>query len=174
MFTIPTIPNLETFAIVNPVTPPKVSVLDKIFGIGTKVVDFANKGVSTYSNINNAINPGAPQQNASNPAANYTYQAPGSSSGGSGSTQVASGLSTGAKVGIGVTVAAVAAGLVALATRGKKKGLSGLGDLNTAKTKAGKVKQRKAVFAKLTDDGKTYPKNKNGVRIKRKKKGAAK
>jgi len=59
----------------------------------------------------------------------------------------------------------------------KKKGLSGLGDLNTAKTKSGKVKQRKAVFAKLDEAGKAWPKNTKGVRrkpVKRAKKKAYK
>ncbi|MFO0414896.1 MAG: hypothetical protein ACK52I_22210 [Pseudomonadota bacterium] len=46
----------------------------------------------------------------------------------------------------------------------KKKSLNGLGELNTAKTKSGKVKQRKAVFAKLDEAGKAWPKNKKGVR----------
>ncbi len=46
----------------------------------------------------------------------------------------------------------------------KKKSLNGLGQLNTAKTKSGKVKQRKAVFAKLDEAGKAWPKNKKGVR----------
>lgn len=45
--------------------------------------------------------------------------------------------------------------------RGKK----GLGDLNTAKT--GKAKQRGAVFAKLDEEGKAWPKNKKGVRSKK-------
>ncbi|MFN7703344.1 MAG: hypothetical protein ACK5OS_01890 [Chryseotalea sp.] len=59
----------------------------------------------------------------------------------------------------------------------KKKGLSGLGELNTAKTKSGKVKQRKAVFAKLDEAGKAWPKNTKGVRrkpVKRAKKKAYK
>jgi hypothetical protein len=46
----------------------------------------------------------------------------------------------------------------------KKKSLNGLGELNTAKTKSGKVRQRKAVFAKLDEAGKAWPKNKKGVR----------
>lgn len=59
----------------------------------------------------------------------------------------------------------------ALVNRKKKKGLSGvqetidvphtdLGDLNTAKTKAGKDKQRKAVFARLAAEGGSKPKAK--------------
>lgn len=51
-------------------------------------------------------------------------------------------------------------------TDAPKKG-DNLGDLNTAKTKTGKVKQRKAVFAKLDEEGKTFPKNRNGKRKKK-------
>lgn len=45
----------------------------------------------------------------------------------------------------------------------------GLGDLNTAKTKAGRVKQRKAVFAKMEDAGTLYNKNRQGKRTKKAK-----
>lgn len=63
-----------------------------------------------------------------------------------------------------------AIGLVAVASSGKSNNKSeGLEGLNTAKTKAGKVRQRKAVFAKLDESGKTYPKNKKGKRMKSKK-----
>lgn len=51
-----------------------------------------------------------------------------------------------------------------------KKEKKSLGDLNTAKTKAGKVKQRAAVFAKLDEEGKTFPKNRNGKRKPKRKK----
>lgn len=40
----------------------------------------------------------------------------------------------------------------------KKKSLSGLGDLDTAKTKAGRKRQRAAVFAKLDEAGDAWPK----------------
>lgn len=78
----------------------------------------------------------------------------------------------GAKI-IGGLVAAVAVwGIwqVLKMTDAPKKNLDGLGDLNTAKTKAGKIKQRAAVFAKLDEEGKTYKKNRNGKRSKRVKK----
>jgi len=47
--------------------------------------------------------------------------------------------------------------------------LDGLGDLNTAKTKSGRVKQRKAVFAKMEDAGTLYNKNRKGKRTKKAK-----
>jgi uncharacterized membrane protein len=148
------------------VAPPKVSLLDKILNVGTKVTDFANKGVATYQNINQTLNPQQQAQaQAAAQAAAYTYQSPGRAE-----AAQSKGISTGAKVGIGVAVAALVTGVVVLITRGKKKGMGGLGDLNTAKTKSGKVKQRAAVFAKLDQEGKAYPKNKNGVRVKRKAK----
>ena len=144
---------------------PKVSLLDKILNVGNKVTDFANKGVATYQNISNTLNPQQQAQaQAAAQAAGYTYQA--GQSGGSGNQST--GMSTGAKVGIGLGVAALVATLVVVATRGKKKGVAGLGDLNTAKTKSGKIKQRAAVFAKLDAEGKAYPKTKRGVRAKRK------
>lgn len=67
---------------------------------------------------------------------------------------------------------ALAGGAVALfvwlAKAAKSKdGLNGLGDLDTAKTKAGRIRQRKAVFAKLTDEGKIYRKNRAGRRTKK-------
>jgi hypothetical protein len=144
--------------------PPKVSLLDRILNTTTKVTNVANQGLTTFQNINRTVNPGSPPP--PNPATTYTYEAPGGNSqpGGSKST----GMSTGAKVGIGLGVAALVATLVVVATRGKKKGMAGLGDLNTAKTKSGKVKQRAAVFAKLDAEGKAYPKTKTGVRVKRK------
>ncbi len=54
-------------------------------------------------------------------------------------------------------------------TRKKKKGVSGVGDLDTSKTKSGRVKQRKAVFAKMDESGNTWPKNKKGLRKKKRK-----
>jgi hypothetical protein len=146
---------------------PKVSLLDKILNVGNKVTDFANKGVATYQNISNTLNPQQQAQaQAAAQAAGYTYQA--GQSGGSGNQST--GMSTGAKVGIGLGVAALVTGLVLVATRGKKKGMGGLGELN-AKGKKKAASQRAAVFAKLEDEGKAYPKNKNGVRVKRKKRG---
>lgn len=63
----------------------------------------------------------------------------------------------------------------ALILKGKKglKGLS-LGYLDTAKSVKGKKKQRAAVFAKLDDQGKSFPKNKDGVRTKPRKKKSKK
>jgi hypothetical protein len=146
---------------------PKVSLFDKILNVGNKVTDFANKGVATYQNISNTLNPQQQAQaQAAAQAAGYTYQA--GQSGGSGNQST--GMSTGAKVGIGLGVAALVTGLVLVATRGKKKGMGGLGELN-AKGKKKAAAQRAAVFAKLEDEGKAYPKNKNGVRVKRKKRG---
>lgn len=46
----------------------------------------------------------------------------------------------------------------------KLKMIAGVGELNTAKTKAGKTRQRKAVFAKLEKSKKAWQK-KNGVRV---------
>ncbi|MGL6121653.1 MAG: LPXTG cell wall anchor domain-containing protein [Shewanella sp.] len=51
-------------------------------------------------------------------------------------------------------------------TRKKK----GLGDLDTAKTKKGKIKQRKAVFAKMDEQGDTWSKNSKGKRVNKKTK----
>jgi uncharacterized membrane protein len=146
------------------VAPPKVSLLDKILNVGTKVTDFANKGVATYQNINQTLNPQQQAQaQAAAQAAAYTYQSP-------GSAQAAQnkGISTGAKVGIGVAVAALVTGVVVLISRGKKKGMGGLGDLN-AKGKTKQAAQRAAVFARLDKEGKTYPKNKRGNRAKYKR-----
>jgi len=68
----------------------------------------------------------------------------------------------------------VLAGAIALGyyifTGGKEEEDKSLGELNTAKTKGGKVAQRKAVFAKLDEEGKVFPKNRNGVRKKAVKK----
>ncbi len=145
---------------------PKVSLLDKILNVGNKVTDFANKGVATYQNISNTLNPQQQAQaQAAAQAAGYTYQA--GQSGGSSGNQ-STGMSTGAKVGIGLGVAALVTGLVLVATRGKKKGMGGLGDLN-AKGKTKQAAQRAAVFAKLDKEGKTYPKNKRGNRAKYKR-----
>ena len=146
---------------------PKVSLLDKILGIGTKVTDFGNKAADTASKFQSVINPYLPSGAANSPAASgYTYTAPGAGN----DPKQDTGMSTTAKVVIGVGIAAAVTGLVVLATSGKKKAMNGLGELNTAKTKAGKVKQRKAVFAKLDSEGKTYPKNRNGVRKAKTKK----
>ena len=72
----------------------------------------------------------------------------------------------------------VLAGAIALGyyilTGGKEED-KGLGELNTAKTKILRVAQRKAVFAKLDEEGKVFPKNRNGVRkkaVKKKGKGS--
>lgn len=64
-----------------------------------------------------------------------------------------------------------AIGLLAVASsgKGKEKEPENLSGLNTAKTKRGKERQRKAVFAKMDEVGKTYPKNKKGVRKKPRK-----
>lgn len=50
-----------------------------------------------------------------------------------------------------------------------KKG-KGLGDLNTARTAKKRVAQRKAVFAKMEDEGTIYKKNRKGKRSKKVKK----
>lgn len=151
-----------------PTPAPKVSLFDKILNIGTKVTDFANKGVATYQNISSALTPQQQQAQAqAQAAAGYQYNA---GSGGGSQTNQSTGMSTGAKVGIGLGVAALVATLVVIATRKKKKGMGGLGDLN-AKGKKKAAAQRATVFAKLEEEGKAFPKNKNGVRVKRKKRG---
>ncbi len=126
-----------------PTPAPTTSLLDKILNIGTKVTDFANKGVATYQNISSVLTPQQQQAQAqAQAAAGYQYNA---GSGGGPQPNQSTGMSTWAKVGIGLGAAALVATLVVVATRGKKKGMGGLGDLNTAKTKSGKVKQRAAV-----------------------------
>jgi uncharacterized protein HemX len=87
-----------------------------------------------------------------------------------------------AKIIGGLLLAAtVTAGVLFFTSGKKRKSLSGnetesntdqtnLGDLNTAKTKEGRIKQRKAVFAKLAEQGKVYRKNRVGKRTKKTKK----
>ena len=142
---------------------PKVSLLDRILNTTTKVTNVANQGVSTFQNINNVLNPQRPPVVQPPAQAGYTYQAPGSAQ-----AAQSKGMSTGAKVGIGVAVAALVTGVVVLVSRNKKKGMGGLGDLN-AKGKTKQAAQRAAVFARLDKEGKTYPKNKRGNRAKYKK-----
>lgn len=72
---------------------------------------------------------------------------------------------TGMYVLIGVGIAAVV-GVGILVLKKKKKGL---GNLDTAKTAKGRKAQRGAVFAKLDNQGDTFPKNSQGIRTKRKK-----
>lgn len=93
----------------------------------------------------------------------------GSSGSGSGynpapASQPAPGLSTAAKVGIGAGAALLGYIVYKSLSKKKSKSLAGLGELNTAKTAKKRVAQRAAVFAKLDEEGKTYPKNKSGVR----------
>ena len=64
-------------------------------------------------------------------------------------------------------LAAVAAAIYTLFKKTKKP--KGLGDLNTARTKSGRVKQRKAVFAKMEEAGTLYNKNRKGKRTKKAK-----
>lgn len=59
---------------------------------------------------------------------------------------------------IGLAIAGLGYGGYKLATR-KKKSLSGVGDI-TAKTKSGKRKQTKAIFARLAEEGTSKPKRK--------------
>lgn len=97
-----------------------------------------------------------------------TVKSGGNSGGGNLPPQPPSGVST-KTILIGVVLAAATGvGIYAL-TRPKKKGLDGLGDLNTAKTKAGRKRQRAAVFAKLDEAGEAWPK-KEGKRKKPRKK----
>lgn len=69
-----------------------------------------------------------------------------------------------AKIIGGLVAVAAAVGIYFFFKSDSGKSVNGLGDLNTAKTKSGKVKQRKAVFAKLDDAGKTWGKNRKGKR----------
>jgi len=59
---------------------------------------------------------------------------------------------------VALAVGALGYGGYKLATR-KKKSLSGVGDI-TAKTKSGKRKQTKAIFARLAEEGTSKPKRK--------------
>lgn len=61
---------------------------------------------------------------------------------------------------------AAAAGIGLLLFSGNN---NSLGDLDTAKTAKGRKKQRAAVFAKMDEDGVTWPKTKSGVRKKKRK-----
>lgn len=66
-----------------------------------------------------------------------------------------------------LAVAGAGVGLLVLLFKssGSKAAVGGLGNINTARTSKGRKSQRAAVFAKLDDEGKTWPK-KNGTRKK--------
>jgi hypothetical protein len=63
---------------------------------------------------------------------------------------------------------ALLVGAGALATVLLTKKSSALGDLNTAKTAKGRTRQRKAVFARMENEGSIFPKR-NGKRTKPRK-----
>lgn len=72
-----------------------------------------------------------------------------------------------AKIMGGLVAAGLIVAVVFFVKSNRKKSVDSLGDLNTAKTKAGRIRQRKAVFAKLADEGKIYRKNRAGRRTKK-------
>lgn len=151
------IPGLTTPIQLPPTPPPAPTVpwYQQISDALNPLLDVANKVVDTAQNIkNDQQTTAATQQQFQQQQAMLQQQQ--------------SGISPTVKVGLGLAAAAVLT-FIAVKAFGGKKSKKSLGDLNTAKTKAGRERQRKAVFARLAAEGSVKPKSK-----KRKKAGRTK
>lgn len=138
-----------------PTPAPSIPWYQKIGDTLNPLLDVANKVVDTVQNVQNDQRyTTTTQQQLQQQQAMLQQQQ--------------SGISPAVKIGLGIAAAAVL-GFIAVKAFGKSKPKKAMGELNTAKTKAGRERQRKAVFARLAAEGSVKPKSK-----KRKKAGRTK
>jgi hypothetical protein len=159
-----TLPKVTLPAVTQP-APPQVPWYQKISNATNSILDVANKTIDTVQNIKG----GTQQNNSTHLQIQQQQQA-------LQQQQQSASMNNLLKIALGTLAAGTLGFIVYKATSTKgKKSLNGVDGLDTAKTVKGKAKQRAAVFAKLEDEGKAFPKNKSGVRkpVRKSKKAKA-